>query len=142
MTTNRLLPVQQQTAQILPLNLKQKNYISTICRKRGSGRIYGSAFNLLTREAEALEDAIDVTDVEVYKRQLLVEERFNVKINTIIDDNWGTNATTLKNSVLAGSDDYDVYACYGYWSIGLATEGIVMNLKTVRTLILTNLLGR
>ncbi len=112
----------------------EKLYLDDLPEREDLG---GYTVRLLTsdkRSFEALEDAIDVTDVEVYKRQLLVEERFNVKINTIIDDNWGTNATTLKNSVLAGSDDYDVYACYGYWSIGLATEGIVMNLKTAPNL--------
>ncbi|HHX53471.1 MAG TPA: hypothetical protein GX704_01045 [Clostridiales bacterium] len=116
----------------------EKLYLDDLPEREDLG---GYKVRLLTsdkRSFEALEDAIDVTDVEVYKRQLLVEERFNVVIDTIIDDNWGTNATTLKNSVLAGSDDYDIYACYGYWSIGLATEGIMMNLKTAPNLNLDN----
>ena len=77
---------------------------------------------------EVFEDAADVVDVEVYKRNMMVEDRFNVKITYSIDNGWGTVGDTLKNSVTAGSDDIDIFGAYGYWCIGYATAGYMTNL--------------
>ena len=43
-------------------------------------------------------------------------------------------ATQIRNSVTAGSDDYDVYGGYSYWSIALATDGYMRNLTNMEYL--------
>ncbi len=83
---------------------------------------------------EVFEDAADIVDVEVYKRSMMVEDRFNVKIEYTLDDGWGTVGETLKNSVLAGSDDTDIFGAYGYWCIGYATAGYMSNLANLPNL--------
>lgn len=83
---------------------------------------------------DTLEDAADVVDAEVYKRNRKIEERLNILLQPVIDENWGIAASLLTASVLAGSDDYDLYGGYCYWSIALATSGYMLNLANMEYL--------
>lgn len=83
---------------------------------------------------DTIEDAADVVDVEVYKRNRKTEERLNILLEPVIDENWGVAASLLTASVLAGSDDYDLYGGYCYWSIALATSGYMLNLANMEYL--------
>ena len=80
---------------------------------------------------ESLEDAADVVDAEVYTRNRKIEERLNILLEPTIDQDWGDASTMLKSSVTAGSDDYDLYGGYCYWSIDLATSGYMLNLANM-----------
>ncbi|MDD4772831.1 MAG: hypothetical protein PHZ09_04420 [Eubacteriales bacterium] len=83
---------------------------------------------------ETLEDAADVVDTEVYKRNRKIEERLNLILEPLINEDWGTAASLLKSSVLAGSDEFDLYGGYCYWSIDLATSGYMLNLADMEYL--------
>ncbi len=91
----------------------------------------GRTIRIITNDAdsfETVEDAADVVDTAVYNRNLMVEERLNVSLQVDVNPDWGGISSTLTNSVLANSDDFDVYAGYSYWSIDLATSGYLVNL--------------
>ena len=67
----------------------------------------------------------DVTDDAIYNRNRIVEERFNVKINTAIptDDLYSWH-NTVANTVLAGDNVYDVCGHYAYQLYQAANKGI------------------
>ncbi len=71
------------------------------------------------------EESGDVVEDAVYNRNLAVEERLNVEIvNLQMDVNRHDFPTDdLKNSVLAGSDDYDVFSGPLARSANLITAG-------------------
>jgi hypothetical protein len=81
-----------------------------------------------------VEDAADIVDVEVYKRNRKIEERLNILLEPQIDENWGVASTLLTSCVTAGTDDYDLYGGYCYWSIALATSGYMLNLANMEYL--------
>jgi len=75
----------------------------------------GEQINVFTRpEAAAYEvlgeEGGDVIYDALFKRNLSVEERLNVKLNLIVTDDNDFNfmAQQVADSVLAGSDDYDI----------------------------------
>ncbi|MHB1154743.1 MAG: hypothetical protein ACYCWE_19110 [Eubacteriales bacterium] len=83
---------------------------------------------------DTLEDAADVVDVEVYKRNRKIEERLNILLEPLINEDWGGASALLTSSVLAGSDEFDLYGGYCYWSIALATSGYMLNLANMEYL--------
>lgn len=83
---------------------------------------------------ESKEDAADVVDVEVYKRNRLIEDRLNINFEMTLDEGWDVVSGTLRTSVSAGSDDYELYGGYCYWSIALATDGYMTNLANAEYL--------
>ncbi len=97
----------------------------------------GREIRLVTNDQksfESVEEAIDVVDTAVYNRNIKIEERLNYKLVPTIDINWGVAADLLRTSVTAGSDDYDLYGGYSYWSIALATDGMMRNLAPMENL--------
>ena len=97
----------------------------------------GAAFNILQRtewnyEFSAETENGDVVNDAVYKRNLAVEERFNVKINTVdVDGIWGKQdgfVNRVKNSVSAGDDEFNLIAGYAAYMPRLSSQGFVMNL--------------
>lgn len=97
----------------------------------------GREIRLVTNDQksfESVEEAIDVVDTAVYNRNIKIEERLNYKLVPNIDINWGVAADLLKKSVTAGSDDFDLYGGYSYWSIALATDGYMRNLTNMEYL--------
>lgn len=86
------------------------------------GKTYdGRQFNFLIRETEIDDYFIeaetgDVLDDAVYKRNRMVEDRFDIEINPIkIDASWNARSTyigTMRNSVMSGSGEYDLIDGY------------------------------
>lgn len=94
----------------------------------------GREIRLITNDQdsfESVEEAIDVVDTAVYNRNIKIEERLNYKLVPTFKTEWGEAATQLRTSVTAGSDDFDVYGGYSYWSIALATDGYMRNLAPI-----------
>jgi hypothetical protein len=87
------------------------------------------------REMEAEVDSGDVVEDAIYRRNRSVEGRLNVNIKSIeIPGGWDEQAVflnALKNSVSAGSDDYDFVAAYSYYITPVALDGILYNLNNV-----------
>ena len=77
----------------------------------------------------------DVVNDAVYKRNLIVEERFNVKINPIdVMGGWNEQDIYLKkvrNSVSAGDDEFQLLAGYAAYMPKLQTSGYLINLHEV-----------
>ncbi len=80
---------------------------------------------------KSVEEAIDVVDTAVYNRNLKIEERLNYTVEPVFDTGWGVVKDKLVKSVTANSDDFDLYAGYGYWSISLASDGHMRNLANM-----------
>ena len=97
----------------------------------------GKDFAILQRTEWAYEFSADsengdtVNDA-VYKRNLAVEDRFNVKLKIIEADGvWGKQDTFINmvvNSVTAGDESFDLIAGYAAYMPRLSAQGLVMNL--------------
>jgi ABC-type glycerol-3-phosphate transport system substrate-binding protein len=75
----------------------------------------------------------DVVNEAVYKRNLAVEERLNVK--TVLTMSTATrhahDADAIRNSVTSGSDDYDLIANHMHYTMPLALDNIFYNLNNL-----------
>ena len=103
----------------------------------------GREFNFLIRETEyddyyIEQETGDVLDDAVYRRNSEVEQRFDVRINPIsIDASWNSRDTylgTIRNSVMAGSGEYDLVDGYAAVIGGLFADKICLNLWDVPNL--------
>ena len=98
----------------------------------------GRTFTVLSREELIFgremgveEENGDIVNDAVYKRNKTVEERFGIKINDVkIPGIWGKEASfndTIRNSVNAGDNIYDLIAGYAYFITPLAAEGYLLD---------------
>lgn len=79
----------------------------------------------------------DVVNDSIYQRNSKVCERLNVEMDVILDQGATRHsniAGTIRNSVSAGSDDYDIVANAIYGSIPLTTENLLADLQLVEHL--------
>ena len=103
----------------------------------------GYKFRVLTRgdtnvhwkskDIAATEENGDVINDAVYKRNMKIYDRFGVEMVDIPNPEgaWGL-ASTVRTSVMAASDDYDMVASsYGDAVKSLCTEGMLMELHNV-----------
>lgn len=97
----------------------------------------GAEFNILIRSEFLYEFASegidgDVINDAVYKRNLDIEERFNVQINIVdVTGTFSTRSTyisALTSSVLAGDGAYDMFASAANYILPLIPEGYFLNL--------------
>ena len=101
----------------------------------------GESINILYRdymeyEAHAESQNGEVINDAVYKRNMMVEERFNVKLNMIaVQGAWDHKDAFLKrirNSVSAGDDEFDIIEGYAAYIVELVTSGnYLMNWKEI-----------
>jgi hypothetical protein len=98
----------------------------------------GAVFTILQRtewnyEFLAESENGDVVNDAVYKRNLTVEERFNVKLNPIdVMGGWNEQDIYLKkvrNSVTAGDDEFQLLAGYAAYMPKLQSGGYLINLR-------------
>lgn len=96
----------------------------------------GENINILYRdymayEAYAENQNGEVINDAVYKRNMMVEERFNVKLNMIeVRGAWDFKDEFLKrirNSVSAGDDEFDIIEGYAAYIVELVTAGNYLN---------------
>lgn len=81
------------------------------------------------------EAAGDLINDAVYTRNLIIEERYNVTINSIeADDPYNMG----KNAILAGTNEYDVIMPYIDQSFTLAEEGLLVDFNELDGLDITN----
>ncbi len=86
-----------------------------------------------SKDIQANEETGDVINDAVYKRNLAVNERFGITIVDIASPSGTWNLTdTLRASVMAGSDDYDM-AASGFTDcpVKMAAEGGLVDLNTI-----------
>ena len=99
----------------------------------------GSTLRVLSRAGDAdtkiefcvEEESGDIVEDAVWKRNLAVQERLHIKIENITTDNTRHTgpADIIRNSVLSGSDDYDVIAGAMYTSAPLVLENLFVDLS-------------
>ena len=98
----------------------------------------GAEYRVLARADDeyncefADEEIGEVVNDALYRRQLAVEDRLNVKIVPIKRlGNWENQSqflSPMKASIKAGTDDYDVIAGYAYYITPFALDGNFLNL--------------
>ena len=77
----------------------------------------------------------DLINDAVYARNMVVEDHYNITVDSIQNDDV---AAAAKKSVMAGTDDYDVAMSYINKSFPLAQDGLLINLYDVPQLNLAN----
>ncbi len=70
------------------------------------------------------ESAGELINDAIHARNLIVEERYNCKIDVTVESD---PLTTARNSITAGSDDFDVTELYINDTMKLAMEGMFLN---------------
>ncbi len=79
------------------------------------------------------EETGEVTDDALYERNLLVEERFNVKLApSVVLTDPTQMMNQVKTAILAATGDYDIVAGVQWRSLPLALEGCYVNLKDAK----------
>ncbi len=85
------------------------------------------------REFSAESENGDVVNDAVWRRNLAVQEKLNVKLETIArPGSWGKNTAfinQLRSEVMADAAEFDVIAYYAYCNSQLAAEGLLTELS-------------
>lgn len=80
------------------------------------------------------EQTGDIIEDAIYKRNFMVEERLNVKLEAFTPYGWqayGTALTQIRSSVQAGDDEFQIIAGYSAPAPVLSTEKLLLNLRAV-----------
>ena len=98
----------------------------------------GAEYRVLCREDDdynyefIAEEIGEVVNDALYRRQMAVENRLNVKIIPIKKPgDWNEQnvfLSAMRNSINSGSDDYEIVASYAYYTTPLALDGNFVNL--------------
>ena len=85
---------------------------------------------------EAEEENGDVINDAIYRRNVFVEEKYNIKIKNIeMDPSDGMDRPAaqkrLKNSISAGDNSYDAAMLAGYATCNLASGGFLMDMNSM-----------
>jgi len=92
-------------------------------------------YNQLTMRSLVSEELTgDNVDDAVYKRNNIVMDRFNMDLEIVKTGNPDQVPEFVRQSILSNADDYDVVAGYQYYSIRLASEGLLLNLNSLPNL--------
>ena len=75
------------------------------------------------------EEDDDLVSSAIYQRNKAIEERLNVTIEVVETVDHESVASTAELIIQAGSDDYDIVGGYQYFSVGLALNSNLYNLK-------------
>ena len=93
----------------------------------------GETLRILMRDEERYRDEIfveneigEIVNDAIFRRNLTVEERLNMKFDYVFCPQANFNKT-IQNSVGAGGDDYDLIAGFAYYIPPLSLEGIFLN---------------
>ena len=100
----------------------------------------GKVFNILARtdmfdQFFSEGETGDIINDSVFKRNRLVEDTFDVKINVINMGDW--NESAIKKSVMAGDGAYDLVDGYAAFVGSLISAGLYQNLLEIPHLRLT-----
>ena len=78
---------------------------------------------------QAEEMTGDIINDAKYARNLYVEEKYGVKLNSLILGNWGGGAAAIRKSVAAGDFAYDAAVIWGYDACTLVIQGLLWDLN-------------
>ncbi len=81
----------------------------------------------------------DIVGEAVHQRNLLAEDKLDIKITSQrATDSWTTVTTDMKNLVLAGDTTIDAYGVSTWFMFKASIDGLLFNLDEVETLDLSN----
>ena len=88
-------------------------------------------------EMDVEESSADVCKESVYKRNILIEERFNVNIKTVVtdmdsSDDMNAQPKAIQASILAGDDSCDLAAIMVYRVGSLILDGCFLNWRDMK----------
>lgn len=89
-----------------------------------------TSYSYMERYLIAEEENGEVVNDAVFERNMAVEEKFNVKLN-FIENNDQTEITQLRSIVLAGDDGVDVISARRSDLGALATEGFLVDFNSL-----------
>lgn len=102
--------------------------IKFLCRDSDANSGYRNELDFIEEDGDLVNDAI-------YKRNIDVQERLNVKFTMqTVNGSWGNRNEYLglvRDSVLAGDDAYDIVVGYEAYIPTLAVEHLVKNLHDI-----------
>ena len=109
----------------------------------------GETLNLLIRgdvtlkeEFYAEEENGDLFNDVIFRRNKTVEERLNMNLNVILGNMWdtwlGDMHNTIRNSIFAGDNAYDIIADWGLGASVLAVQGVYLDIYRLPYLNLAN----
>jgi len=76
------------------------------------------------------DTGVEVNDA-VYKRNRLVEDRFNIEIKEIVENSSSSIASKAAKSIQAGSDDYDLFMAESPDAMGMAKKNQLMDYNEI-----------
>jgi hypothetical protein len=82
--------------------------------------------NIITLEADVEEESGEILPDAVYKRNRIIEKRYEIVFKSIVVDNYDVCRSRFQNSTRAGSDDFDLCMLLPRYAWGQATEGAVV----------------
>ena len=82
------------------------------------------------------DTGVEVNDA-VYKRNRLVEERFDIQIKEIVENSHATIASKATKSIQSGSDDYDLVILNSPEAVGMAKKQSLMDYNEIPYIDLT-----
>ena len=94
----------------------------------------GGNGNITELSIMAEEDSGEVVDSAVYNRNLTVQERLNFTIDLVDVIGFANLPGTVRPSIQANSDDYDIIGTYQYFGISIGPEGLMLNLSNLENL--------
>ena len=117
-----------QPATKAPLDLPDNKYNGYNFRIMN---VQQSAMTWIYTTIVAEEDTgVEVNDA-VYKRNRLVEERFDINIKEIVESDMGKISAKAAKSITAGSDDYDLFLLNGPDAIALAKKSLLTDYNEI-----------
>ena len=75
---------------------------------------------------DAEEETGDTMNDAIYKRNRYIEEKYNVILQQLEIPDWGPLENTFKQSVMAGTDDFDICVQIDRYAFSLAINGYVL----------------
>ncbi len=94
----------------------------------------GGQGNLTELSIRAEEDTGEVVDSAVVERNNSVCDRLNINIDLVDVIMYPGLPGTVRPSIQAGSDDYDIIGTYQYYGISMGPEGLMLNLNSVENI--------
>ncbi|MCL1792430.1 MAG: extracellular solute-binding protein [Oscillospiraceae bacterium] len=124
---------EKQISDSLPENLDFKGAEFRVLHRNGNNGYYGDG-DVFEIEIFAEAENGDIINDAIYKRNKIVEDRLNIKINPIgiIDASWDKAYdffNYIKNSVSAGDDEFDVALGYAALMPNYAMQGLFLNVN-------------
>ncbi len=112
-------------------DLPESDFDGYVFRSVSRGRNGGSTHWYIFDTVDLEDKAGDIVNDQVLLRNQTLEEKYNFTIQLIDKDSSDAASSMAKSSIMAGSDDFDIYGDSIYSAAQLAVSGYLVDLKTI-----------